>query len=403
MIYNNFAFPTLIFNLMIIFLVIAYMGPLIVFFIVGIKNIIQKRDWSSFINVLIGTPFFIFAFLFELYIFFQSNISSDPNRHLLMKLFIIPLLVVWLIILFGIFLKRLFLKMHLQHLLNLKQKKKFVLDNNKNNKNNKEESQDKNILKNERRKKYILDLRRKLVHLISFLLIIFSAFAMINLFNQIYPGIPLSFTLGYNSSNPNEKFFIFQLINEENSLDYLPFGHLFFIAVLLEFGLFFIAIEASRHLTKKYYPFSKLIYPFLRENETESISTVVFFLMALMFVAIVIPPLPFISIISISAIGDLAASQTGILFGKHKLPINDSKTWEGLIAGLIISFSLSIPWIGLTWTLIATFIFVLIDFFTEKPIPVTDNLLVPLAICFAFVLLNFAGIPYIYPNFLPIN
>ncbi len=47
----------------------------------------------------------------------------------------------------------------------------------------------------------------------------------------------------------------------------------------------------------------------------------------------------FFSMTFVASVGDASSSVFGKRFGKHHLPHNQKKTWEGLIAGMIVSFA----------------------------------------------------------------
>jgi len=83
-----------------------------------------------------------------------------------------------------------------------------------------------------------------------------------------------------------------------------------------------------------------------------------------------------IACIAVLALADSSSTLIGYYFGKHKLPINKKKTWEGSTTFFLISiFTLSFfvePLIALILALITTFV---------EMLPYTDdNLSIPLAL-----------------------
>ena len=84
--------------------------------------------------------------------------------------------------------------------------------------------------------------------------------------------------------------------------------------------------------------------------------------------------------IVILAAGDSAATIIDIL-GRHHLPYNRKKTWEGSIAFFVFSLSacLFVGWIGALLAAIAAFV-------ESLPTPVDDNLLVPVSVLILFLL-----------------
>jgi dolichol kinase len=82
----------------------------------------------------------------------------------------------------------------------------------------------------------------------------------------------------------------------------------------------------------------------------------------------------------ILAAGDSAATIFGIL-GRHRLPYNRKKTWEGSIAFFVFSLPacLFVGWIGAVLAAIAAFV-------ESLPTPIDDNLLVPVSVLILFLL-----------------
>lgn len=81
------------------------------------------------------------------------------------------------------------------------------------------------------------------------------------------------------------------------------------------------------------------------------------------------------------AAGDSAATIFGII-GRHRLPYNRRKTWEGSIAFLVFSLPtcLFVGWTGAALAAIAAIA-------ESLPTPVDDNLLVPISVIVFFLLI----------------
>ncbi len=85
--------------------------------------------------------------------------------------------------------------------------------------------------------------------------------------------------------------------------------------------------------------------------------------------------------IAVLAAGDAFSTLIGKLYGKHKLPINKEKSWEGSITFLIVSFA--ILWLfDPTKALYIAPIVTLVEMLPK----VDDNITIPLAIGFLFLL-----------------
>ena len=82
-----------------------------------------------------------------------------------------------------------------------------------------------------------------------------------------------------------------------------------------------------------------------------------------------------LGVIAILAFGDGFATLIGIS-GKHKLPINKRKTWEGSLAFLIVSIASSMFFLGVQNAFIYSLIFAVVEAIDFK---VDDNILIPFA------------------------
>lgn len=91
--------------------------------------------------------------------------------------------------------------------------------------------------------------------------------------------------------------------------------------------------------------------------------------------------------------GDTAGVIFGKSIGKHKLKFQPKKSWEGLIAGAIITFSTSLIFLTLPFALIVMGIYAVVDLITPK-VPISDNFLIPLLTALVFLpLLPFVQSP----------
>ena len=155
------------------------------------------------------------------------------------------------------------------------------------------------------------------------------------------------------------------------------------------FCLCILANEFSRKTKNFVFPFNIFCTIFLCEEEKQEYGTYLYFAVGHMFAAFVCPPMVFFSILGMSSIADLTTSQIGIRYGKTHISWNKNKTWEGTIAGVIICFIISVFFIGILWGLIFTLCFLFIDTCTNKPINLSDNLLIPLGTAVVYLLVRF--------------
>jgi len=184
-----------------------------------------------------------------------------------------------------------------------------------------------------------------------------------------------------------------RIINEPNSIEHIisSLGWLYFILFFFFYtiSLFIITIEFSRKSKTFSFPFNIFPKLYLSENEREKYGTYLYFSIGQMLSAFICPPMVFFAILGTGSYGDLMTSQIGIRYGKRHISWNEKKTWEGTIAGVITTFFICILFIGMLWSLIFTVIFLLIDIFTEKPINISDNLLIPIGCSLSYIIIRF--------------
>jgi len=95
---------------------------------------------------------------------------------------------------------------------------------------------------------------------------------------------------------------------------------------------------------------------------------------------------PHIAIASITvlALADSLSTLIGYFYGKHKLPINKSKSWEGSLTFLIISFSVLLLFINPFKALTAGILTTLVEMLPK----VDDNIFVPLSVGLFMILIS---------------
>jgi len=164
---------------------------------------------------------------------------------------------------------------------------------------------------------------------------------------------------------------------------YLLFFFFYILALIMLTNEF---TRKSRYLTC---PSNFLSTILLNKDEKQGYGTYLYFAVGHMFAALICPPMVFLSILGISTIADLIASQIGIRYGKNHIKFNQEKTWEGTIAGSVAAFLVSFLFIGHIWALIFTFLFLFLDILTEKPVKVSDNLIFPIALSIIYFVIRF--------------
>jgi dolichol kinase len=142
----------------------------------------------------------------------------------------------------------------------------------------------------------------------------------------------------------------------------------------------------SKHLA---FPLNFITALLLSEEEKEKYGTYLYFALGHMFAAFICPPMAFFAILAMSSIGDLVPSQVGMRYGKTHILWNKKKTWEGSIAGTVVSFILCYLFVGLFYAIILAVMFMFIDLFTRSPLNISDNLLIPIGCAIVFILVRF--------------
>lgn len=177
---------------------------------------------------------------------------------------------------------------------------------------------------------------------------------------------------------------------------------MFGLMVVFEFVLL---LDMIRLKAPRYFP-ARILSNLYREKEKDTLGPHIYLVIGMIFSVIVFPPPIAMAVIAISALGDATATIVGVTKGKRKIrPEISGKTWEGCIAGMVASFAFGFIGfiaialsgdylsyvgtvgqglvIGLVLNAVAVPIFFLIDYYTPKPLPFSDNLLNPLLIGFA--------------------
>ncbi|HMF32051.1 MAG TPA: hypothetical protein VKK79_11580 [Candidatus Lokiarchaeia archaeon] len=165
------------------------------------------------------------------------------------------------------------------------------------------------------------------------------------------------------------------------------------IVIFYGFAWGTMATENTRISDTYQFPFLKSIQTKLRAKEMDTYASYVYFFVGFLFAALFLPPTLLLGTFALFTFGDTMASSVGIRYGKHKIPINAPKSWEGVFGGFVASFLAGILFVGFVWSLAGALLFVLIDVFTPKPFRVSDNILIPLAVPFLYWGLAVLGIP----------
>lgn len=194
---------------------------------------------------------------------------------------------------------------------------------------------------------------------------------------------------GYADEKLSGKFIIRKLIHASGFIipifiqDYLNerlIIILTFIGILL-----YIVSETSRIFGFKDPLFSRVTLMATSEQEARGIVTApIFYALGVAFSFLFFPQLITKIAILVLALGDSSAALIGRKFGSHAIPINETKSWEGTLAGLTVSFFASMLFVEPYRALIASICGILVEVI---PLPLNDDLLIPIVTGTALLLI----------------
>ncbi|KKK43218.1 hypothetical protein LCGC14_0731870 [marine sediment metagenome] len=232
------------------------------------------------------------------------------------------------------------------------------------------------------------DLLRKLNHVLIFLGLLFVWYVGLLIVNYITGS-----TSGMIPEENNTLLQYFKLISIPFSIIEVLFSLGWFYYLLFFFFYLFSIIILATEFTRKskylFFPFTVFTKIYLTNEETQSYGTYLYFAIGHLFAAFICPPMVFLTILGISSISDLVTSQIGIRYGKRYITWNEKKTWEGTISGVLATLLISFLFVGVFWSIIFALAFLFFDIVTNKPLNISDNLLIPIGCSLIFIVIRF--------------
>ncbi len=232
------------------------------------------------------------------------------------------------------------------------------------------------------------DLLRKLNHVLIFLGLLFVWYVGLLIVNYITDS-----TSGMIPEENNTLLQYFKLISIPFSIIEVLFSLGWFYYLLFFFFYLFSIIILATEFTRKskylFFPFTVFTKIYLTNEETQSYGTYLYFAIGHLFAAFICPPMVFLTILGISSISDLVTSQIGIRYGKRYITWNEKKTWEGTISGVLATLLISFLFVGVFWSIIFALAFLFFDIVTNKPLNISDNLLIPIGCSLIFIVIRF--------------
>ena len=212
-----------------------------------------------------------------------------------------------------------------------------------------------------------------------------------------------SFIVNYTGSskgmipeNNNMLLIFFRIFSDSRNIGeiLISLGWFYYVLFFFFYLLFILMIvnEYTRKSPRAVLPFNYISRILLREEEVAGYGSYVYFAIGHLFASFFCPPMVFFSILGMSSIGDLVASQVGMRKGKSKIACNVNKTWEGTIAAAITCFLICFFFVGIVWGVIFSCTFVIFDMITGKGfrnLDLSDNLLVPIGCALIYLVVRF--------------
>jgi len=242
--------------------------------------------------------------------------------------------------------------------------------------------------KKKKRSKLRADTYRKIPHVLVFIGLFFVWYLGVIIVKDLSGSI-----IGMIPDENNMLLLLITIITVPNSISPVLFSLGWFYYLLFFFFYGFCLIMLANEFTRKVkslgFPFNFLCNVLLSEEENRSYGTYLLFAVGQMVAALITPPMVFLTILGMSSLADLATSQVGIRYGKNKIKWNSEKSWQGAIAGIIACLILCTLFVGIYWAIIFAIAFFIFDVLTNKPLNISDNLLIPFGSSLIFLFIRY--------------
>lgn len=146
------------------------------------------------------------------------------------------------------------------------------------------------------------------------------------------------------------------------------------------YGLYFL-------LKKGYFPHIKgILHYFDREDQFMPAWGAFTFVKGFLVACLLFPKDIALSAMIILTFGDGFSTLVGVHFGRHKLPWDKKKSYEGFLAGLLTSFLGALLFVSPLLAFFASFVGMIVESVKKPHVIFDDNMLIPLCVG-AFMLL----------------
>ncbi len=223
---------------------------------------------------------------------------------------------------------------------------------------------------------------------------------MMGLFVVGYVGLGYAILRGIEALVPADAVVGENLSNLHAALSQgvMPAGHMVAITALLAVLLLLLPVEMLRlQFPQAAYPFKGTITSMLRERE-RGLFGAHYYIAATLPMAVLwltdndqswdVTLFAVIAMLGVSVFADSASAIVGIRWGKHKWPHHRGKSIEGTVGGCVVALLVALPFVGVPVAIVSAVVFFIVDVLAPVPISVSDNILNPLALAAAYILLQ---------------
>lgn len=222
---------------------------------------------------------------------------------------------------------------------------------------------------------------------------------MMGLFVAGYAFAGYFILLGITRVTPVDSLGMENLNNLQVFLDagWIASGHI--VAMTLLMGLLFLLLPVEMvrlQFPEMDYPFKGTIQGLMRERERGLFGAHYYISATLPMAILWLTEDPtgwdktlfaVMAMLGVTVFADAASALFGVRYGRAKWPHNPNKSLVGTAGGGLVAFAVALPFVGLPVAIASALVFILVDVLAPVPFSVTDNILNPLALAAAYILL----------------
>ncbi len=230
--------------------------------------------------------------------------------------------------------------------------------------------------------------QRKTPHLMMGMFVAGYAFLGHLILRAIDAGVPEDLVAGEN------------LGNFRTALDagWLASGHMAALTALFCVLFLLLPVEMLRlRFPELDYPFKQTITSMLRERE-RGLFGAHYYIAATLPLAVLwltsdsrtwdTTLYAVLAMLGVTIFADAASALFGVRWGKKKWPHHPGKSYIGTVGGSAVALLVALPFVGLPMAIVSALVFFLVDVLAPVPFSISDNILNPVALSAAYILLQ---------------